>query len=51
MAAIYWKYVKNGTKKFSEIPESVKEAVKKLAVLEVENGTISGEVFDGLMAL
>lgn len=46
MAKIYWKYVKNGTKTFSEVPDNLKEAVKALALEEVETGVIKQDFFD-----
>ncbi len=49
MAKIYWKYVKNGTKKFNEIPEKIQEEVKALALEELETGELTQEDFHNLI--
>ena len=41
MAKIYWRTIKRGTRAFADVPKNLQDAVKALAVAEVESGEIS----------
>lgn len=45
MAKIYWRTIKRGTRTFADVPENLQDAIKALALAEVETGTITTEQF------
>lgn len=45
MAKIYWRTIKRGTRTFDAVPAHLKEAVKHLALAEVQDGTITAEQY------
>lgn len=45
MAKIYWRTIKRGTRTFDEVPDNLKDAVKTLALAEVENEIITAEQY------
>ena len=48
MAKIYWNSIKRG-RNFNSIPENMKDAVKALAINEVQDGTLSIEGYKELI--
>ena len=48
MAKIYWNSIKRG-RDFATIPESMKDAVKALAIQDVKNGVISADIYKELI--
>ena len=45
MAKIYWNSIKRG-RAFASIPEHMKEAIKALAMQEVQDGILSAEDYE-----
>lgn len=45
MAKIYWRTIKRGTRTFEDVPENLKDAIKALALAEVEDGEITAEQY------
>ena len=45
MAKIYWRSIKRKARAFADIPESMKDAVRELALAEVADGTITPEQY------
>lgn len=45
MAKIYWRTIKRGTRTFADVPDNLKDAVKALALAEVESGEITAEQY------
>lgn len=49
MAKIYWRNIKNGTRTYDSVPEQLKEAVKALALDELEAGLITQEEYSQMI--
>ena len=49
MAKIYWRTIKRGTRSFSDVPEVLKEAVKKIAKEDVINKVITEDDYETLI--
>jgi hypothetical protein len=45
MAKIYWRSIQRGARDFADIPESMKDAVKALAMADVVAGEITAEQY------
>lgn len=45
MAKIYWRSIQRGARDFADIPESMKDAVKALAMADVAAGEITAEQY------
>lgn len=46
MAKIYWRTIKRGTRTFDDVPDNLKNAVRQLAMDEVESGEITAEQYE-----
>lgn len=49
IAHSYWRRIKDGARTFAAVPESVKDDVKALAVLDVEAGDITQAQYEQLI--
>lgn len=49
MAKIYWRTIKRGTRKFSDIPANLKEEVKEIAKQEVKQNIITEQQYSRLI--
>jgi hypothetical protein len=49
IAYSYWRSIKRGVRTFASIPASVKEDVKELARVDVEDGVITEEQYKELI--
>ena len=45
MAKIYWRNIKNGARTYASVPDQLKEAVKLLALADLEAGLITQEEY------
>lgn len=51
MAKIYWRTIKRGARKFSAVPENLKEEIIELAKVDVKANVITAEDFADLIGV
>ena len=49
IAHSYWRRIKAGSRTFDSVPDSVKDDVRTLAKMEVEDGVITEDVYEALI--
>ena len=49
IAHVYYRCIKAGTRTFDSVPSSVKEDIRILAKLDVQNGIITAEEYETLL--
>ena len=50
IAKVYWRCIKRGTRKFSQLSDTLKAEVRELADAEVSAGELTQEQVDELLA-